>query len=129
VRNASCDFAWPYAAFLVIASVLMVQAFSSLMEIACPRSKCLEPRHLSLFHSLSLIYRTIVRQKMSPRRITIAAILSVVIGFNSVRSRLSLRQRCRHNRITSQYIPFSHATIHLAIGLIEDLQPQASLFM
>jgi cobalt/nickel transport system permease protein len=72
------------------------------------------------FIAYPLIYRTIVRQKMSPRRITIAAILSVIIGLQL--GALSVVLETKMSGITE--LPLSTflllmQPIHLAIGLIE----------
>jgi cobalt/nickel transport system permease protein len=72
------------------------------------------------FIAYPLIYRTIVRQKMHPRRITIAAILSVVIGLQL--GALSVVLETKMSGITELSLGtflLLMQPIHLAIGLIE----------
>ncbi len=111
----------PYAAFLVIASVLMVQAlFFADGGLLALGANIWNLGIYPCFIAYPLIYRTIVRQKMSPRRITIAAILSVIIGLQL--GALSVVLETKMSGITE--LPLSTflllmQPIHLAIGLIE----------
>jgi len=111
----------PYAAFLVIASVLMVQAlFFADGGLLALGANIWNLGIYPCFIAYPLIYRTIVRQKMSHRKITIATILSVVIGLQL--GALSVVLETKMSGITE--LPFSTflllmQPIHLAIGLIE----------
>ena len=111
----------PYAAFLVIASVLMVQAlFFADGGLLALGANVWNLGIYPCFIAYPLIYRTIVRQKMSPRRITIATILSVVIGLQL--GALSVVLETKMSGITE--LPLSTffllmQPIHFAIGLIE----------
>jgi cobalt/nickel transport system permease protein len=111
----------PYAAFLAIASVLMVQAlFFADGGLLALGANIWNLGIYPCFIAYPLIYRTIVRQKMSPRRITIATILSVVIGLQL--GALSVVLETKMSGITE--LPLSTffllmQPIHLAIGLIE----------
>ena len=111
----------PYAAFLVIASVLMVQAlFFADGGLLALGANAWNLGIYPCFIAYPLIYRTIVRQKMSPRRITIAAILSVVIGLQL--GALSVVLETKMSGITELPLStflFLMQPIHLAIGLIE----------
>jgi len=111
----------PYAAFLVIASVLMVQAlFFADGGLLALGANIWNLGIYPCFIAYPLIYRTIVRQKISPRRITIATILGVVIGLQL--GALSVVLETKMSGITE--LPLSMflllmQPIHLAIGLIE----------
>lgn len=111
----------PYAAFLVISSVLMIQAlFFADGGLLALGANIWNLGIYPCFIAYPLIYKTIVRQKMSPRRITIAAILSVVIGLQL--GALSVVLETKISGITE--LPLSTflllmQPIHLAIGLIE----------
>ena len=111
----------PYAAFLVIASVLMVQAlFFADGGLLALGANVWNLGIYPCFIAYPLIYRTIVRQKMSPRRITIAAILSVVIGLQL--GAFSVVLETKMSGITE--LPLSTffllmQPIHFAISLIE----------
>ena len=111
----------PYAALLVIASVLMVQAlFFADGGLLALGANAWNLGIYPCFIAYPLIYRTIVRQKMSPRRITIATILSVVIGLQL--GALSVVLETKMSGITE--LPLSTffllmQPIHFAIGLIE----------
>lgn len=111
----------PYAAFLVIASVLIVQAlFFADGGLLALGANIWNLGIYPSFIAYPLIYRTIVRQKMSHRRITIATVLSVVIGLQL--GALSVVLETKLSGITE--LPLSTflllmQPIHLAIGLIE----------
>lgn len=111
----------PYAAFLVIASVLIVQAlFFADGGLLALGANIWNLGIYPCFIAYPFVYRTIVRQKMSPRRITIATILSVVIGLQL--GALSVVLETKMSGITE--LSFSTflllmQPIHLAIGLIE----------
>ena len=111
----------PYASFLVIASVLMVQAlFFADGGLLALGANIWNLGIYPCFIAYPLIYRTIIRQKMSPIRITIATILSVVIGLQF--GALSVVLETKMSGITE--LPLSTflllmQPIHLAIGLIE----------
>jgi cobalt/nickel transport system permease protein len=111
----------PYAAFLVIASVLVVQAlFFADGGLLALGANIWNMGIYPCFIGYPLIYRAIVRQNMSHRRIMIASILSVVAGLQL--GALSVVLETKLSGITE--LPFSTFVllmqpIHLAIGLIE----------
>jgi cobalt/nickel transport system permease protein len=111
----------PYAAFLVIASVLIVQAlFFADGGLLALGANIWNLGIYPCFIAYPLIYRTIVRQKMSQRRITIATVLSVVIGLQL--GALSVVLETKLSGITELPLStflFLMQPIHLAIGLIE----------
>ena len=111
----------PYAAFLVIASVLMVQAlFFADGGLLALGANIWNLGIYPCFIAYPLIYRTIIRQKMSPRRITIATILSVVIGlqFGALSVVLETKMSGISELPLSTFVLLMQP-IHLAIGLIE----------
>ncbi len=111
----------PYAAFLVIASVLMIQAlFFADGGLLALGANIWNLGIYPCFIGYPLIYRAIIKQSSSPKRITIASILSVVIGLQL--GALSVVLETKLSGITE--LPFSTflllmQPIHLAIGLIE----------
>ena len=111
----------PYAAFLVIASVLMVQAlFFADGGLLALGANIWNLGIYPCFIAYPLIYRTIVRRKMTPRRLTIALILSVVIGLQL--GALSVVLETKMSGIAELPLNtflFLMQPIHLAIGLIE----------
>lgn len=111
----------PYAAFLVIASVLTVQAFffadGGLLALG---ANIWNLGIYPCFIGYPLIYRALVKLNKSQKMITIASILSVVIGLQL--GALSVVFETRLSGITE--LPLGTflmlmQPIHLAVGLIE----------
>jgi cobalt/nickel transport system permease protein len=111
----------PYAAFLVISSVLIVQALffadGGLLAIG---ANIWNLGIYPAFIGYPLIYRAMVKNNASKKAITIASVLSVVIGLQL--GALSVVLETKLSGITE--LPFSTfllmmQPIHLAIGLIE----------
>jgi len=111
----------PYAAFLVIASVLMVQAlFFADGGLLALGANIWNLGIYPCFIGYPLIYRAIVRKNNAPKLITFAAVLSVVIGLQL--GALSVVLETKMSGITE--LPLSTflllmQPIHLAVGLIE----------
>jgi cobalt/nickel transport system permease protein len=111
----------PYAAFLVIASVLMVQAlFFADGGLLALGANIWNLGIYPCFIGYPLIYRAIVRKNKSPKLITFATVLSVVIGLQL--GALSVVLETKMSGITE--LPLSTflllmQPIHLAVGLIE----------
>ncbi len=111
----------PYAAFLVIASVLMIQAlFFADGGLLALGANIWNLGIYPCFIAYPLIYRVIVKQNPSSKRITLAAILSVVVGLQL--GALSVVLETKMSGITE--LPLSTflllmQPIHLAISLIE----------
>lgn len=113
----------PYAGFLVITSVLLIQALffgdGGLLALGC---NIFNLGFFTCFVAYPLIYKPIQKKGISPKTITIGAILAVVIGlqlgaFGVVVETLASGKT---------ELPFSTFTllmqpIHLAIGLIEGI--------
>jgi cobalt/nickel transport system permease protein len=111
----------PYAAFLVIASVLTVQAFffadGGLLALG---ANIWNLGIYPCFIGYPLIYRALVKLNKSQKMVTIASILSVVIGLQL--GALSVVLETRMSGITE--LPLGTflllmQPIHLAVGLIE----------
>lgn len=111
----------PYAAFIVIASVLTIQclffADGGLLALGCNIwNMGLYP----CFVAYPFIYKQIVKGGMSTRRLTIASILSVVAALQLgalsivIQTMLSGRSELPFGLFTMAMLP-----IHLAIGLVE----------
>jgi len=111
----------PYAAFLVIASVLMVQAlFFADGGLLALGANIWNLGVYPCFIGYPLIYRAIVRKNKSPKLITFATVISVVIGLQL--GALSVVLETKMSGITE--LPLSTflllmQPIHLAVGLIE----------
>jgi cobalt/nickel transport system permease protein len=111
----------PYAAFLVIASVLMVQAlFFADGGLLALGANIWNLGIYPCFIGYPLIYRAIVRKNNAPKLITFATVLSVVIGLQL--GALSVVLETKMSGITE--LPLSTflllmQPIHLAVGLIE----------
>lgn len=111
----------PYAAFLVIASVLMVQAlFFADGGLLALGANIWNLGIYPCFIGYPLIYRAIVRKNNAPKLITFATVLSVVVGLQL--GALSVVLETRMSGITE--LPLSTflllmQPIHLAVGLIE----------
>jgi len=111
----------PYAAFLVIASVLTIQAlFFADGGLLALGANIWNLGIYPCFIAYPLIYRFIVRNRNTPSRITIASILSVVFGLEL--GALSVVLQTKISGITE--LPFGTFVIvmlpiHLAIGVVE----------
>ena len=111
----------PYAAFIVMASVLTVQAFffadGGLLALGC---NIWNLGIYPCFIAYSLIYRPIVRGGSSPMRIAAAATISAVIGLQLgafsvvVQTLLSGRSELPFGAFLLMMQP-----VHLVIGLVE----------
>jgi cobalt/nickel transport system permease protein len=113
----------PYAAFLVIASVLIVQAlFFADGGLLALGANIWNLGIYPAFIGYPLIYRAIAKRNASNKAITIATILSVLIGLQL--GALSVVLETKLSGITE--LPLSTfllmmQPIHLAIGLIEGI--------
>jgi cobalt/nickel transport system permease protein len=111
----------PYAAFLVIASVLVVQAlFFADGGLLALGANIWNLGIYPCFIGYPIIYKAIVKQNASNRRITVASVLSVVAGLQL--GALSVVLETKSSGISA--LPLSTfllmmQPIHLAIGLIE----------
>jgi cobalt/nickel transport system permease protein len=111
----------PYAAFLVIASVLVIQAlFFADGGLLALGANIWNMGIYPAFIAYPLIYKTIVKKNASNRAITIASVLSVVIGLQL--GALSVVLETKSSGITE--LPLGTflllmQPIHLVIGLIE----------
>jgi cobalt/nickel transport system permease protein len=111
----------PYAAFIVIASVLVIQAlFFADGGLLALGANIWNMGIYPAFIAYPLIYKSIVRKNSSTTAITIASVLSVVIGLQL--GALSVVLETKSSGITE--LPLDTflllmQPIHLAIGLIE----------
>jgi cobalt/nickel transport system permease protein len=111
----------PYAAFLVIASVLIVQAlFFADGGLLALGANIWNLAFYPCFLAYPLIYRGLVRRDSSPKTISIASVISVVIGLQL--GALSVVLETKMSGIAD--LPLTTflllmQPIHLAIGLIE----------
>jgi len=113
----------PYAAFIVVASVLTVQAFffadGGLLALGC---NIWNLGIYPCFIAYSFMYRPIVREGSNPMRITAASVISAVIGLQLgafsvvVQTLLSGRSELPFGPFLLMMQP-----VHLAIGLVEGL--------
>jgi cobalt/nickel transport system permease protein len=113
----------PYAAFLTIASVLVVQALffadGGLLALGC---NIFNMGFIPAFIVYPFVYRKIIGSSPSQRRLTIATLVSAIVG--SQLGPFSVVLETVFSGISS--LPFSTFVllmqpIHLAIGLIEGL--------
>jgi cobalt/nickel transport system permease protein len=117
----------PQAAFLVIASVLTVQAlFFADGGLLALGANIFNLGVLPCFVAYPLIYRALVGASASPRRITVASIVAAVVGLQLGAVGVVLQTVA--SGISS--LPFSTflllmLPIHLAIGLVEGLATAA----
>jgi cobalt/nickel transport system permease protein len=111
----------PHAAFLVIASILVVQALffadGGLLALGC---NIFNMGFFPAFIAYPLIYRRIVKARISTFKLTLGSILAAVIGLQLGAFSVVLETTC--SGITA--LPFSTFAllmqpIHLAIGLVE----------
>ncbi len=113
----------PYAAFLVMASVLTVQAFffadGGLLALGC---NIWNLGIYPCFVAYPLIYKPLVNSESSPKKITLAAVIGGIVGLQLgafsvvVETVLSGRSELHFNTFLLMMQP-----IHLGIGLIEGL--------
>lgn len=111
----------PYAALIVIASVLTIQSLffadGGILALGC---NIWNLGVFPCFIAYQLIYRTIVKTGSGPKRIVIASILSAVAGLQlgafSVVLQTILSGRSELPFVTFLYMMLP---VHLAIGLIE----------
>ncbi len=111
----------PYAAFLVMASVLTVQAFffadGGLLALGC---NIWNLGIYPCFIVYPLIYKPLVRTEIAPKRITIAAVISGIVGLQLgafsvvIETLLSGRSELPFSAFLLLMQP-----IHLGIGLVE----------
>ena len=111
----------PYAAFLVMASVLTVQAFffadGGLLALGC---NIWNLGIYPCFIAYPLIYKPLVGSEITPKRITIAAVISGVVGLQLgafsvvIETLLSGRSELPFSTFLLLMQP-----IHLGIGLVE----------
>ncbi len=111
----------PFAAFLVIASVLVVQAlFFADGGLLALGANIWNLGVYPCFIGYPLIYRIIVRGSRSPKLITVASVLGAVVGLQL--GALSVVLETKLSGITE--LPFNTflmlmQPIHLAVGLVE----------
>ena len=111
----------PYAAFIVMASVLTIQAFffadGGLLALGC---NIWNLGIYPCFIAYPLIYKPLVRRGSSPIRIVVASVISAVIGLQLgalsvvVQTLLSGRSELPFNAFVLMMQP-----VHLAVGLVE----------
>ena len=113
----------PYAAFLVISAVIIIQALffadGGLLALGC---NIFNMGFFACFLAYPLIYKQIVKKAFTPKRITIAAIVAVVAGLQL--GAFSVVAETVMSGITE--LPFRSFVllmqpIHLAIGLVEGI--------
>ena len=113
----------PYAAFLVISAVIIIQALffadGGLLALGC---NIFNMGFFACFLAYPLIYKQIVKKAFTPKRITIAAIVAVVAGLQL--GAFSVVAETVMSGITE--LPFLSFVllmqpIHLAIGLVEGI--------
>ena len=119
----------PYAAFLVLSAVLLIQALffadGGLLALGC---NMFNMGFFACFIAYPLIYKPIVKKALTPKRITIAAILAVVIALQL--GAFSVVIQTLISGLTE--IPFGSFAllmqpIHLAIGIVEGIATAAVL--
>ena len=111
----------PYAAFIVMASVMMVQAFffadGGLLALGC---NIWNLGIYPCFIAYPLIYKTLVGTESTPKRITIAAAISGIVALQLgafsvvIETMLSGRSELPFSTFVLMMQP-----VHLAIGLVE----------
>ena len=119
----------PYAAFLVISAVIIIQALffadGGLLALGC---NIFNMGFFACFIAYPLIYRQIVKKSFTKRRITIGAITAVVVGLQF--GAFSVVLETLVSGITE--LPFLSFValmqpIHLMIGLVEGVATAAIL--
>lgn len=113
----------PFPAFLTITAVLIIQALffadGGILALGC---NIFNMGFLSCFVAFPLLFRPLVRKKMSSARISLASLMAVVIGLQLGAFSVVLETEFSH--ITS--LPFLTflllmQPIHLAIGCVEGI--------
>lgn len=113
----------PYPAFLTITSVLIIQALffadGGLLALGC---NIFNMGFLTCFVAYPLIYKLILRKSIKPKKISLAAILAVVVGLQL--GAFAVVTETTVSGITE--LPFMvfvlpMQSIHLAIGIVEGL--------
>lgn len=119
----------PYAAFLVLSSVILIQALffadGGLLALGC---NIFNMGFYACFIAYPFIYRQIVKNKFTKRRITVGAIAAVVAGLQL--GAFSVVLETLASGITE--LPFTSFValmqpIHLMIGLVEGIATAAVL--
>lgn len=119
----------PYAAFLVLASVIIIQALffadGGLLALGC---NIFNMGFFACFIAYPLIYSPIVKRAFTPKRIAIGTIAAVVVGLQL--GAFSVVLQTLLSGITE--LPFATFValmqpIHLAIGLVEGIATAAVL--
>lgn len=119
----------PYPAFLALTSVLIIQALffadGGLLALGC---NIFNMGFIACFFTYPLIYRQILKKSITPKRITIASILAVVIGLQL--GAFSVVLETTASGVTE--LPFGAFVllmqpIHLAIGIVEGVVTGAVL--
>ena len=119
----------PYAAFLVLSAVLLIQALffadGGLLALGC---NMFNMGFFACFIAYPFIYKPIVKQAFTTKKITIATILAVVIGLQL--GAFSVVMETFVSGVTE--LPFYSflllmQPIHLAIGLVEGIATAAVL--
>lgn len=119
----------PYAAFLVMAAVLLIQALffadGGLLALGC---NLFNLGFFACFVAYPLVYKPLVSKTFTKRRLTVATILSVIIGLQL--GSFSVVLETLTSGITE--LPFGSFVllmqpIHLAIGLVEGVATAAIL--
>ena len=119
----------PYAAFLVLSAVILIQALffadGGLLALGC---NIFNMGFFACFIAYPFIYKQVVKKSFTPKRITIGAIIAVVIGLQF--GAFSVVVETLLSGITE--LPFGSFVllmqpIHLGIGLIEGIATAAIL--
>lgn len=119
----------PYAAFLVISAVIIIQALffadGGLLALGC---NIINMGFFACFIAYPFIYKQIVKKSFTPKRISIGAIIAVVVGLQF--GAFSVVLETLISGITE--LPFASFVllmqpIHLVIGLIEGIATAAVL--
>lgn len=119
----------PYAAFLVISAVIIIQALffadGGLLALGC---NIFNMGFFACFIAYPLIYRQIVKKNFTPKRITIGSVAAVVIGLQF--GAFSVVLETLVSGVTE--LPFLSFValmqpIHLVIGLVEGIATAAVL--
>jgi cobalt/nickel transport system permease protein len=119
----------PYAAFLVISAVIIIQALffadGGLMTLGC---NIINMGFFACFIAYPLIYRLAVKKSFTPKRITVGAIIAAVAGLQL--GAFSVVLETLLSGVTE--LPFASFAllmqpIHLVIGLVEGIATAAIL--
>lgn len=119
----------PYAAFLVISAVLLIQALffadGGLLALGC---NIFNMGFFACFIAYPLIYKQIIKKSFTTKRITIGTIVAVIVGLQF--GAFSVVMETLISGITE--LPFASFVllmqpIHLAIGLVEGIATAAVL--